>query len=236
MGWIAKWQQRGLRPVRDCMYPYREVVKGGREGPTLARKVRFHLVSIETGEVVGKTFLMQHRVSPQSAEFVSGIGPDRSLMYREALLYRALAAGADLLWTEGEKDADSALNAWNVPAVSHYQGGAGANKDQAAKFANAIRTGSTIGLVMDRDPVGVQVAWHHARLLRDVGIPAIQLVFLAPRMKRPKTDLTDHIAKGYGPDDLQEVSVARMAELIRRYGPLRPGRRLSGSWGSGGAR
>lgn len=233
MKWRERWAEKGLRPVEVHKYGYREIGPNGRAGAVVVQKVRFALHSLETGEVVGKTFLVQHK--GQAGKFQPGIGPHNDVMYQEPVLSAALSRGVDVLWVEGEKDADSALAAWNIPATSHYQGGAGAILQQAAKLAYAITSGSNIGLVMDRDRVGVQVAWHHARLLRKVGVPYQQIVFLAVRPRDLHADLSDHIAAGYGPDDLLEVSVPKVAARIEKYGPLRPGGG-SGRWGSGGSR
>jgi hypothetical protein len=222
--WLESWNQKGFHPRLGATYVYERP-----DGLAIVRKKRWALHSVETGEPVGKTFSVQHR--PLPAVFLGapmwerGIGEwGEGLMYNRPALDKALPAGEDIYWCEGEKDADNAARAWGVCTTTHYQGGAGARRDQAEVFA---ATGDgRVFLVLDNDDVGVQLAWRHAKLLVAAGVSPRRVRFLAPALAEPKADLSDHIAEGLDLEDLRPVGAREMRAQIKEVGELPAGNRF----------
>lgn len=211
-GWLAKGMLPG--PCHRDRFIYRWPHAKGNS--PMVRKDKWDLVSIGSGEVVDKTYVTKHWAGP-THKWLTGIGPDApafGLMYGMPSLLVAVETSATVYWTEGEKDARSAVRAHYGTATSVYQGKAPATEAQAEHF-RGFR--GIVALVMDRDPVGVQIAWQHAALLRAIDV---RYEFKAPRVRRKKADLTDHIKSGLGPGDLITVSERRMAELIVEHGAL----------------
>lgn len=119
--------------------------------------------------------------NPAAAEYV------RAALFRWPSLRWELARGASelILWTEGEKDALRAADAWRVPTTSHHGGAGQSTAEQAAAFAplatvRGRRSGTTVLIGMDRDDAGASCALGRWRLLRSVGLRPNQLTIVRP--------------------------------------------------------
>lgn len=152
----------------------------------------------------------------------NGIG-DRGhgLMYNLPQVESVALDGGEIWWTEGERDAD-AMGEVGCVATTHYQGSAGAHEHQAKVLEGA----SCVNIVMDNDNVGVQIAWYHARLLRDAGYSGRVLVWRPPPGCK---DVQMLLAGGGRERDLLPVTRGRLAALSEQVGPLP--RTVGGDWG-----
>jgi hypothetical protein len=104
-------------------------------------------------------------------------------------------------WTEGEKDADTAVAKAGVVAVAHHQGAVHSTLGQAEWFR--YFRGLVI-VVADVDIAGAADALRRYRLLVRVGIPRerVRIVRPADPDGLDGTDLTDHFNAGRTIDDL----------------------------------
>lgn len=140
-----------------------------------------------------------------------------------------------VLWTEGEKDA-LACRVFKLPAVSHHGGANKATEEQAAQFKGYQ---GLVGVVADRDDPGYACAARRARLLGEVGVrtdvvrpaddvvppgrcPPGQICYCEPGCPPSYelwrgADLSDHVAAGYGPADLEVVPEAELRAAAERW-------------------
>lgn len=218
--WRNRWLERGLRPLQVAEYTYERA-----DGLAVVRKVKFALMRTEDGKPSGeKTFVVQHRtrqsVILKADKWEPGVGREgweTDLLYNRVSLEKALAAGEDILVCEGEKDADSAVQAgWGV-ATSHYQGAAGMRPEQAAVLA---RAGGFIYICVDQDVTGAQLAWHNAVQMVGAGLSPRHIQFLAPAVEGVGADVTDHIRAGLGPSDMRAVRASEIKAVIDEHGEL----------------
>lgn len=189
-----------------CSYDYTDQW-GDR---TIFQKVRY-----ATNDVRGKTFLTRRRdwTQPGGWDWHPPPGFERYL-FRLPQVWWAVEHGDDVFWAEGEKDALN-LEAAGVVATTH--GGMGnATAEQAEWFRGHE---ACVLLVMDRDAWGVGAADVIQRydLLREVGLREDQLLILAPRGKAK--DVTDHLAAGYGVQDLRPLRRADVAQVAAQVTP-----------------
>lgn len=220
------WLDKGLMPSKSILQPY---VYVDPEFNPVYKKTRWDLISLRTGKVVDKTFTTKHMCeegcicdSPRPGSWVSGIGlhggEDTILMFQlKALLWARVRRQATLFWCEGEKDARNVLQAHWGPATSHWQGGAGARYGQAMWFSGAQ---CKIVICMDRDKIGRQLAWHHWRLLQEVGIVREQVTFVLPQTRSDKADISNHLDGGWQRDELMVVRYHELLRYIDKHGEL----------------
>ena len=218
-------RKKALRLVRDCEYFYHDLA-----GSVAFKKVRWKVVNRATGDVVGKTFSYFHQsiISRSAAPHLWLAGkPDGAddILYRLPDLVRSIADGYDILICEGEKDCDSASAAWNVTVTTHHGGSGGWSIGQANWFRRAERLGlmgakkSRIYIAMDRDKVGLLLAWETYQLLVRVGrVSPGRVVFMHTSVRKRGADVSDHISSGLGPRDLIVMDRGRVGRLARRYG------------------
>ena len=118
-------------------------------------------------------------------------------------------------WTEGEKDADTAVAKAGVVAVAHHQGAVHSTLGQARWFEGYQ---GTVIVVADVDIAGAADALRRYRLLARVGIPRERLRIVRPAEPYglDGKDLTDHFDAGWSIDDLVEVN-NRINEVASLY-------------------
>ncbi|PWJ51823.1 hypothetical protein SAMN06264364_120102 [Quadrisphaera granulorum] len=170
-----------------------------------------------------KTFVMLGRRKPGhvwlSPRKLEALYPHAEA-YFDSLLYglpHLLAAGPwdDLAVVEGEKDADN-LTAAGLPALSHWQGGTGWTREQAARWSG-FRGG--VILVADRDAAGARCALQTRSLLLGAGVIASRLRVVLPVTGK---DASDHLAAGHDPVDFVPADLDSLAVLAATAPP--PGR------------
>jgi len=217
-------RKKALRLVRDCEYFYHDL-----SGEVAFKKVRWQVVNRKSRLVVGKTFSYFHQstMSRSAAPHLWLAGkPDGAddILYRLPDLVRSISDGYDVLICEGEKDCDAASAAWNVTVTTHHGGSGGWNAGQADWFRRAERLGlmgakkSRIFVVMDRDKVGLLLAWETYQLLVRVGrVSPGRVVFMHSAVRERGADVSDHINCGLGPRDLVVMDRGRVGRLARRY-------------------
>lgn len=214
--WRARFNERGLTPVYDTKYEYKN-----HRGVVCFEKQRFRLVDAD-GNSVDKTFTVAHKPDPAGSPYLwkTGVGPYTSLLYRLPRLVRELRRGAAgvVWWCEGEKDADSAVlsSGGDAAAFSHYQGNACANDRQLAWFEGWP---GRVHIVMDNDGIGGYIAYQHAIGLVGVGLSSAQIKFWVPKVRVKKADLSDHIAAGYGLEELRRVRIKDVRKVAEANAP-----------------
>lgn len=234
--WRSRFNERGLTPVYDTKYEYKN-----HRGVVCFEKQRFKLVD-ESGVAVDKTFTVAHRPKPleQPYRWATGVGPYTALLYRLPRLVKAIRRAEPVWWCEGEKDADAAVavsgggaRGGGVAAFSHYQGNACANDRQLAWFSGWR---GLVNIVMDNDGVGGYIAYRHAEMLigAGVGLSASQLRFWVPKVRARKADLSDHVAAGYGLDELRRVRIKDVRRVAEANVPVTGEGSGGGRRGSGG--
>lgn len=122
------------------------------------------------------------------------------LLYHLPEVIAALADGRTIYLVEGEKDADNAARAGLV-ATCNAMGAGKFRVEHAEQLTGARR----VVIVTDRDEAGRRHAAAIAGLLRG-RVGSVQIVEAGVGK-----DLSDHLAAGYGPDDLVPVDHARLA-------------------------
>ncbi|GAB3812129.1 hypothetical protein [Kribbella italica] len=192
---------------RTHVFPYYDEHKNGS-----FIKVRF-----ETNDERGKTFryfMPYGRDGWNSGCFEPGKPDDADrILYRLPQVLRERKTGADLFWTEGERDAD-AIASLGYVATSHHQAAGHATQAQA-DWLKGWR--GRIYLVADRDIPGAVCALRRYDLLRWAGIPARKLRIVRTRIGK---DARDHIEAGHSvnrfhrldPEALREIAETARAE------------------------
>jgi hypothetical protein len=111
----------------------------------------------------------------------------------------AVAAGQTVYWVEGEKDVATLAGLDRVATTS--AGGANSPVDPVwATYFN----GADVVVVADRDKPGRDYARSVSRLLVN---QANRVRLAEPAVPQPKSDVTDHLAAGYGLDQLDWQSM-----------------------------
>ena len=144
-----------------------------------------------------------HR-SPSKRFRQSGDTAGQPQLYRLPRLLEAVRSGLTVYIVEGEKDVHAVESVGGV-ATTSPMGAAGWSKVDASPLA-----GADVVVVPDRDQAGEQY-------LRDV-LTSLQGVAATVKVARPKLgkDAADHVAAGYGLDDLideQPPQVGRRARI-----------------------
>lgn len=179
------------------------------DGAVAFRKVRYAVECADGG--LGKSFGYEYRARdldelcrgrPTGTGFwLHGKPPGADqLIYGLPEVRRALAAGQDVWWTEGEKDAD-ALAALGVTATSHH-GGAGHVSASQAAWLSDPSSHSRVLLVADRDLRGMNDVVRRYDLLRATGVLAKRIRILRAAAGK---DAADHLAAGLGLGDFVPV-------------------------------
>ena len=201
----------------ECDYLYTDA-----EGHNLLRKRRYR-VDPPGPDGRSKTFTMQGRPRPRGVfqgPLWRWYAKHPWLQeYWASLLYGLLTLldvrsdrDAVVVGTEGEKDCETA---WSLgyPAVTHWQGAGNFTSGQAAWFKGSR---CRYLIVADLDVPGAHCAAKRLDIVPEVGVPRSRIEVV--RAAEGK-DLTDHVAAGYGIDDLVPVDIARMRALASTYTP-----------------
>jgi hypothetical protein len=239
--WREKLRRQGVRPEFVREYPYVD-----DEFSLCFVKTRFNLISIESGEVTGKTFLVHSYPKPirQGQEFdpradkVEGLLPRyQGLVYRQPDVRDALFFDRPVYICEGEKDVEYGAGIYGDQEqafTSMYQGSEKMHGKQAQLFSvKASR--SVFRFVMDRDEIGPHVAFSNAMQMNSFGVQPIRIEFYYPKVTANKADLADHVEAGYTLDDLVRVTkktvrdVYTRTELKKRVHPFGEERERMGS-------
>lgn len=161
------------------------------DGSPCARVVKYHQFDKQTGDYAGKTF-KQQRWDDEFSTYLARIGDLRIPVYRADLVAAAVVMGMPIYICEGEKDADAAKAAFKVVATTN-PGGA---KKWREHHTESLRGASEVVIVSDNDKAGRE----HAEMVRAALEPVVgRVVVKAAVMGK---DISDHIAAGYGLDDL----------------------------------
>lgn len=161
------------------------------DGSPCARVVKFDKIDTETGEFVGKTFTQQ-RYDGEAETYLNRIGELNIPVYRADLVQAAVVMGLPIYICEGEKDADATKDAFKVVATTN-PGGA---KKWREHHTEALRGASHVIIISDNDQPGRD----HAEMVRAALEPVVGSVVVKAAVMGK--DISDHIAGGYGLDDL----------------------------------
>ncbi|WBT08092.1 AAA family ATPase [Corynebacterium sp. SCR221107] len=114
-----------------------------------------------------------------------------------------------VLLVEGEKDAITAVNVLGVPAVSQAQGAS----TPPSKADWSPLAGRDVVIVQDKDKPGMTRAAKVKNHLQAMDMPPASISVMAAKVGN---DLSDHVAAGYGLDELVEVepSVGRRSIVL----------------------
>lgn len=115
------------------------------------------------------------------------------VLYRLRRVLEVAQAGGDLVWAEGEKCVHALERLGQVATTA---GGVG---DWRPEFADCFKGAGTVRIIADLDEPGIR----HAREVADAltGI-VTRVILLRTRVDTPGADIVDHLAAGYGIDDL----------------------------------
>lgn len=128
-----------------------------------------------------------------------------AVLYQQAGVVAAIAAGTPVWVVEGEKDADNAIAA-GVVATTNAQG-AGSFPDNLAE----IFAGATVNVVADQDLAG----WKRAvSLHQTLTFKGATVRLFLPATSEAKSDLSDHLAAGYRIEDLTPITSADAVALV----------------------
>lgn len=145
-----------------------------------------------------------------------------SYLYRYPELFDAVSENVpEILWCEGESDADAAARAGAI-ATSHHQAAGNASAEQAERFYGYE---GLVLIALDRDLPGAYCAHKRHALLVATGLAPEQLVFVAPRIGK---DVRDHLEGGYRLAELKRVSLASVAKAAAKWTPAAS--RRAGYW------
>jgi len=136
----------------------------------------------------------------------------KSRLYRAGEVAAAIAEGRDVWSPEGEKDVHAA-EALGLVACTNATGGSSFREELAAGFA-----GAHLNVPMDRDRTGFQRGVDIHRHATAHGAASVRLWL--PAVTAEKADLSDHLAAGYGIDDLIEVPVEAVQAWALLTGPV----------------
>ena len=161
------------------------------DGSPSARVVKFDKIDADTGEFCGKTF-KQQRWDGEADTYLTRIADLKVPVYHADLVQAAVVMGLPIYICEGEKDADAAVNAFKVVTTTN-PGGA---KKWREHHTEALRGASTVIIVSDNDRAGRD----HAEMVRAALEPVVGSVVVKAAVMGK--DISDHIAGGYGLDDL----------------------------------
>lgn len=123
-----------------------------------------------------------------------GLNGQRRVPYHLPRLAAGIAAGRLVYLVEGERDVHSAEAAGLVATT--LPGGASKQWEKAPDYWSGFFLGASVCIVADNDAPGKQFANSAATALRN---SAASVAVVYPRSGK---DLTDHLAAGYGPDEL----------------------------------
>lgn len=130
------------------------------------------------------------------------LGDARRVPYRLSGLLAAVAAGEDVFVVEGEKDADAVVR--EGATATCVPGGAGKWR---SGFANYFEGTQRVFVVADKDAPG----YRHARdVLRSLRSVARELVVCVAREGK---DASDHLARGFGLEDLAPITESELERL-----------------------
>lgn len=153
---------------------------------------------VRRGDGKNKSFYQQH---PNGNGWAKGLDGATPVPYHLPLVLACIEYGSSEVWiTEGEKDADNAINAYDIVATTN-SGGAGKWRDAHSKF---LVGAECVNIVVDLDDEGRRHAWEVHDSLRRVGVQDIRFY-----RAREGKDISDHIAAGYGLRDLKRFKPAR---------------------------
>jgi len=165
------------------------------------QKVRLDLAVPDTSGR-SKTFKYRWRMQPTHVWIYTKRPRSDELIYNLPAVLDAVVSGETIYWAEGEKDADN-LAAAGVVATSHH-GGAGHVIRTQTEWLTDHR--GLIALLYDLDADdkggGNKGAFDVVRrydLLREVGVPRERIAVGHARVGK---DVSDHLAAGYGLDEL----------------------------------
>lgn len=125
-------------------------------------------------------------------------------LWRLPEITAAIARGEQIFLVEGHKDALSTIEAGGEATTSIT------NSELTAEVAEQLR-GARVTIVCDRDRAGYDRGIKVHKLLQGVA-DAVQLAL--PATEDPKSDMTDHLERGYTLAQLVTVSVSQLAAML----------------------
>lgn len=143
-------------------------------------------------------------------------------LYRLPEVVAGIKAGAEIVTTEGEKDADALVSLGRV-ATSHWQGAGNFTPEQARRLRRAER----IVIVCDHDEPGALDGWVRYQLLTETGVPEARIRVLKP----PKgfKDAAEAVEAGRSWGDFRPVRLDRLEKAADAYEAARGSTRRRGS-------
>lgn len=173
---------------RAADYPYTDL-----EGYTLYTKSRCaHKAVCERGG-----FFLWH--TGEDGRTAGGIAGRDRVLYRQVELAAAVAQGRTIYVVEGEKDAD---NGWarGMASTTLFDGAKKGGANWKDAYTAALE-GADVVVIADRDPVGLSFARGVSAKLTGRA-RSVRTVQVHPEAGGRKADLSDHLAEGFGPEDL----------------------------------
>lgn len=170
----------GMPRRKTAEYPYTD-----EQGELLFRVERW-----EPGKNGKKKDFLQR--TPDGGYKTKGV---RRVLYRLPEVVATAKAGGVVLLCEGEKDADNLAKTGAIATTMPGGVGMGWRDDYTASLQGAAE----VVIIADRDEAGITHARKVAASLNRFGVPhRITL----PAVNHAKADVSDHIAAGYGFEDL----------------------------------
>lgn len=177
-------------------------------GAIVARVVRYDVVDLDTGEVVGKTFT-QHAWDAENDRQLPNLGGIDVPLYRLPEVRAGAICKTTIYVCEGERDADSARSAGYV-ATTNAMGAGSWRPHHTKQLEGATR----VVVISDNDTAGRGHAAHVAASCIAAGIDTI-VVSPEPGYK----DLTDHLGAGLSMGDLVLVDDIAETSDAEETGP-----------------
>lgn len=176
----------------EAIYTYRDA-----DGVDVIQKLRYPKIDLDTGEIVGKTFSIQHYAD---GEWNNGIGPNPIPIYNLPAVNAAVKHGIPIIIVEGEKDADRLNKLGHVATTLH---------STTAIDIDRLRplTGCDITLIVDRDQAGDTWARELGDVLTSLGC---RLMY---RQAAVGKDVSDHLNAGHTINELIPYTIDRTLDL-----------------------
>ncbi|MFF0245042.1 DUF3987 domain-containing protein [Streptosporangium sandarakinum] len=126
-------------------------------------------------------------------------GLDQRPLYRLPRIIEAIAAGQTVYLVEGEKDVEAAEKAGAVATCNFDGAAAGGQRSKWKPEYGDQLAGAHVVIVEDNDDAGRA---HAASAAKDLAGKAASVRVMRGRVDAEHADLSDHLAAGYGLDDL----------------------------------
>lgn len=153
----------------------------------------------------GKKSFGHRRPDPNSpGQYIYNLDDTRKVLYQLPKLLEAIANNEDVWLVEGEKDADTMLEVFGIPATTMTNGA----NSWTPEYTLTLASASGVTIIADNDDVGKK----HAITVRDEIIAAggKATVYISNYCK----DISDHVAAGYVIDTDSMTELTEYIEVV----------------------